>query len=181
VGIAILRATGGGRGVEVAAAVGALVGVAVPPQDAARIAHAASSPTDRRIGHRVCVTFDLGDGVMLPGYDDPTVMPPYGGERFLPSVIGKGRSSTQWVLTKDTDLTIDYLDPYSIDRIAKVLALPETHFGIGKGLTTICVATPEGPKILNQALIDSVVSLDPGSPDPGKLGYGNTSETVGCK
>lgn len=125
-------------------------------------------------------TFQLGDAVMLPGSDDPTASPPFGGERFLPQTIQRGQSSTQWVLTKNAELVIDYLDPYSIDRIAKVFALPETHFGMGRGLSTICVSTPEGPKILNQAVLDAVFSLDVPQPSSSKLGYGNVSESGGC-
>ncbi len=93
-------------------------------------------------------TPSLGDYVMLPGSDDPTRLPLLGGERFAPSVIGRGQLSQQWILRRDlmTEMsaTVAYIPTapfvdgsYSFPN--DPLHVPESHFELGSKMDQIFV------------------------------------------
>lgn len=51
----------------------------------------------------------LGDYVILPGSDDPTALPPLGGARLLPSTIGRGADSAQWILDREVETQMEVI------------------------------------------------------------------------
>ena len=125
---------------------------------------------------------EVGDFVMKPGYDDPTVLPPLGGARFLPSSIERGRSSGQWVLRREFDVVADSFSFGPAGALTAGLAEaakdPAAHFNLAR-MDEICVLVPspsgDTPKRLHDALFDAVSSLDRGIHDPMKLGFENLS------
>jgi len=102
----------------------------------------------------------VGDYVMMPGSDDPSALPRLGGERFLPASIGRGRSSTQWVLGR-TDLVI--LDP-PVVHVPDLRQEPETHLGLGQtGATDRIHVDDPTSRTLTDALIRRILDVE-GSP-----------------
>lgn len=94
-------------------------------------------------------TPSLGDYVMLEGSDRPTALPLLGGGRFLPSAIGRGRESGQWILEREIrqrmDVTITYIPlapiiDASFEFPGDPFAVPESHFEFGAKMGEITVA-----------------------------------------
>ncbi|MGH7722116.1 MAG: virginiamycin B lyase family protein [Candidatus Dormibacteria bacterium] len=77
-------------------------------------------------------TNDAGDGVILPGTDDPQSRPWDGGSRFLPFQPGSGQH--QYLL--NYGLEADSLTGW-FAAAAAVTALPASHFNIGDNIGTI--------------------------------------------
>jgi hypothetical protein len=124
----------------------------------------------------------FGDFVMLPGSDDPTRLPADGGSRLLPSVLGRGASSTQWILRKEYPVYIDGAvgNPGSTILAGLVTAFndPASHLFFSR-MSEICVQVPGDdpahPKVrrLPGPIIDAIAALDQTPPDPQKVGFGN--------
>lgn len=119
---------------------------------------------------------------MLPGPDNPTALPADGGARFLPSSIGAGRSSAQWVLRRDFEFVIDVFsgDRYDSRLLAGLTLVagdPAAHHNLSR-MSEICVHTPTGVRRLHQALFDAIVSLDDGRLRPERLGFGTMERTT---
>lgn len=85
-------------------------------------------------------TTSVGDTVLLPGEDDPTALPAYGGSRFLPG--GEAQDRHQYVIAKNYDVSFgdDILNPVITNPlIAAGVALqiqndPATHFNLNNYL-----------------------------------------------
>jgi hypothetical protein len=126
--------------------------------------------------------YPVGDLVFLPGEDDPTALPERGGARFLPSVVARGQSSTEWELTRNFDVNVDPTTPGGIAflfQTQSILSAPEIHTNFGKKLDAICVRT-DRVRHLDEVLFDEIGALDSGvAPAPGRLGLGHLSE-VSC-
>lgn len=121
----------------------------------------------------------VGDYVMLPGADDPAATPSEGGARFLAASIGRGRSSTQWVLARDQELVVFRGIP--IPYPLAFWDVPESHLAFGTKLREICVATPAGARQLPDALLEAIAALDAEIPSPIAIGFGNMGKGVGCR
>lgn len=116
---------------------------------------------------------EFGDFVTLPGEDDPRAMPERGGARFLPSRAGRGRSSTEWELTRDFNVNFDptILNVVIIQQIADLVEAPEMHMNLGAQMDQICVRFG-GVRRLDEVLFHQIEALDRGPhPEPGKLGF----------
>jgi hypothetical protein len=130
---------------------------------------------------------EVGDFVMLPGVDDPTQLPANGGSRFLPSVIGRGASSTQWILHKEYPIYIDSFGDAGSQILAGLLIAegdPAAHRNLSR-MNEMCVQVPGAdaahPQVrrLPGPIIDAITALDQSTPDPGKVGFG-TMRRVDC-
>ncbi|OGO70315.1 MAG: hypothetical protein A3H36_01460 [Chloroflexi bacterium RIFCSPLOWO2_02_FULL_71_16] len=125
----------------------------------------------------------VGDFVMLPGFDDPTAPSPLGGALFLPSSIGRGRSSAEWTLRREFDVVADTFSSNDLSGalaggIAAAFDDPAAHHNLSR-MDEICVAVPSGaPKRLNHALFDAIASLDRGVHDPATLGFGKLNRVT---
>ncbi len=124
-------------------------------------------------------TYSIGDGVILPGSDDPRDLPQTGGGRFLPSVAGRGASSDEWELTRDFNVNFDplgFVPLVSIWEMSDVLAAPELHVNLGRDLDHMRVRY-YGTRHLDEVIFDQIAALDSGlRPAPGSLGLGHRSE-----
>jgi hypothetical protein len=121
---------------------------------------------------------ELGDLVMLPGNDDPTAPSADGGARLLPSTIGRGSSSTQWILHREIPVINGEGDLAALEA---ALLDPAAHLNFRP--EQMCVQMPRpggGVQVmrLNDAIIAAVVALDSGGPDGVALGIGNWNRTV---
>lgn len=94
-------------------------------------------------------TPSFGDYVMLEGSDRPTDLPLLGGERFLPSTIGRGRESGQWILEREIiqrmEATITYIPlapiiDASFEFPGDPFEVAESHFQLGARMAEITVA-----------------------------------------
>lgn len=123
-------------------------------------------------------TLPVGDGVMRAGRDDPAQLPlpADGGARFLPSTIGKGRSSTQWPLHREFDVTLGSIAFPA--QVGAVLGDPAMHMNLSR-MHEICVTVP-GPTVkrLDDALFDAFTALDTATPDPLRIGFGNMTRVT---
>lgn len=123
----------------------------------------------------------LGDGVMVPGRDNPSELPlpAAGGARFLPSTILVGASSTQWVLHKEYVVVLGASLPGDVGAVVND---PAVHQNLSR-MNEICVTVPSGGvttvKRLDAALLDAFRSLDTLPADPQRIGFGNL-QRVNC-
>jgi hypothetical protein len=120
----------------------------------------------------------LGDLVMLPGNDDPTAPSADGGARLLPSSIGRGSSSTQWILHREIPVINGDGDQAALEA---ALLDPAAHLNFRPEQMCVQMPRPEGGvqvMRLNDAIIAAVVALDSGGPDGVALGIGNWNRTV---
>ncbi len=64
-------------------------------------------------------------------------------------------------------------------QLPGILNSPESHVVFGRGINEVCVATPGGPKLIREALLDWIFALDRPTPDPSRVGLG-TLGSVPC-
>jgi hypothetical protein len=116
----------------------------------------------------------FGDYVILPGQSDPRALPEFGGGRFDPAVIGRGRDSVEWILRNDVTVPIDTY-PVLLATLAipgatmpsppnEPLGLPETHFAFGARMREITYLKDRRTGMaapLDQLILDEIYRQDP--------------------
>lgn len=121
----------------------------------------------RRIG---LTTPSFGDYVILPGTDTPTDLALFGGARFDPGTVGRGRDAHQWLLRRDHIVAVNLLVPFlgsapvgDLSVLGDPFGVPESHLQLGKKMHQITYLTDRvtGEVLpLNELIYQEIVRQD---------------------